>query len=131
MVGRQEAGGPVDRTARRKSARVWQDNKRREVFILGPKTVTQPRPHAGKSIERKATVHLKCSWSVVVALGYHRMNETDIIDAFRQVRQQVAYPSPRIAMLLEGVDALHQSTGLAKETKILAHSLKRTTVPLF
>ena len=81
MVGREEATGPVDRSAGRLAAGIGEDDERREVFVDRPQTVAQPGPHGGEAVERESAVHVEGGRRVVVALGDHRVDEAEIVGA--------------------------------------------------
>src|SRR6185503_16366966 len=44
------------------------------------------------------------------------MDEREVVDASRKVRQQVAHPGAALAVLLESERALHQPSGASKES---------------
>jgi hypothetical protein len=124
VVGRQESRGPIDRSAGRQSARVGQHHERRQILVLRTQSIAQPGSHAGESVERESAVHLEGRRSVVVALGEHRVDEAQIVDAPGQVRQQIAHPGAAPTPLAERVDALHEFSGLTEKPQVFAPSLE-------
>ena len=119
MVGRQKTGRPVDGSARGKSSRVRQHHECRQVFVRRAESVTEPGTHAGKTVQRKSTVHLKRRRSVIVTLRKHGVDETKLVRTPCEMRQQTAYPRPALPMLAELINALHQLPRLTKKTEVL------------
>ena len=86
MIGRQKAGGPVDRTACRKAAGVWQDDESRQVLVDRAQPIAQPGPHAGKAIQGEPRVHLEGGRGMIITLGGHRMDEAKVIHTSGEMR---------------------------------------------
>ena len=131
VVRGQEARGPIDRAAGDQAARVRQHDKRGKVFVLGAQPITQPCAHARKSVHREAAVHLESRGRVIVALRKHRVDETHVIDATSEVRQQAADPRAALAVLAKTIDALHHLPRLAEETEVLAFAFESLAVETF
>src|SRR5262249_5775633 len=59
MSRREKSARPVDRAARRQTACIGQNNKRRQLVRLRTQTVGQPRAQDGKTVEAKSAVLLE------------------------------------------------------------------------
>ena len=96
MRRRQEAAAPQPREDRlpRVLARALRDHRdeRRQVLVLAPQAVADPRPHAGVAGLLVAGVHEGDRRVVVDRLGVHRLDDADLVGDRLHVRQQVADP---------------------------------------
>ena len=64
-----------------------QDDERRQVLVLAPQAVGDPRPHAGPARELRARLHERDRRVVVDRLGLHRADDADVVDDPGRVRQ--------------------------------------------
>jgi hypothetical protein len=92
VFGWEKAGGPIDRASGRKPAGIGQHDEGRQVFVFRAQSITEPRAHAGKAIERESAIHLEGGRGVVITPGEHRVDEAKIIHTARDLRQQTAHP---------------------------------------
>ena len=67
-----------------------QHDKAGKVLIFRAQSVQQPRTHRGSSRLSFTTVHHQQRRFVVGNVGVHRPNDADVINAFADVRKQVA-----------------------------------------
>ena len=81
---------------------------------------SRPKPRAGKAFEDRARVHEHASRTMRVRLRLHRVDERDVVDVPRHIRQQRADHLAVLPRRRERPRALHQVAVLAlKRDKVL------------
>ena len=91
---------PIARPVDWRRIRIGQDDKRRQVLVLGPESIGHPRPQTRTPGDRRAGVHLAHAARMVDPVGPARPDHRDVINALRGMRQPVADPRSRLAVLL-------------------------------
>jgi hypothetical protein len=108
ITGRQEPARPQPRKQR--LIRVdgvrlrQQDDKRRQVLVLAAQPVAEPRPHARSAGLLKPGLDECDSRVVIDRFRVHRLDDRDVVDDLRGVRQQFAHPRARLSVLRERID---------------------------
>ena len=105
---RHEPARPIRRTSDRPTARIGHHHEARQVRVLGPQAVAQPRSQAGLADEHAAGIHLQAPRSVRRRVRVHRPNHANVIRMFRRVRKQTADRQPALAMRPKRKRRLHQ-----------------------
>ena len=72
-----------------------------QVAGLAAETVAQPRAHAGTARDLRPGLQKRHGGIVVDGIGVHRAHDANVVGNLCRVRQQVADPGTRFAMLLE------------------------------
>ena len=102
-------------TATRKLPRVGQHDKRGQVLILRPQSITHPSANAGIAVECETGVHQERRRRMVRTAAAHRVNEGEFIHARCNVWQQVGAPASARAVLAEIERAFQQLAWLGEE----------------
>ena len=92
---RQKAAAPQRLAAVGPLPRLDQHDEARQILVLAAQAVRQPRAHARPAELRRAGVEEELRRRVVELVGAHRLDDRDVVDDRRQVRQQVRYLTPR------------------------------------
>jgi hypothetical protein len=79
-------------------------NEGGKIFIFVPKTVRQPRSHAGTPGDLRAGLKERYCRVVVDRFGIHRLDETEFVGDRCKVRHQFADPCSTLAVLFEFED---------------------------
>ena len=85
-----------------------QHNESRQVAAFAAEPVGEPRPHARPSRDLMAGTHEDLPGRVVELRGVHRLDDGDIVDNRRQVRQQVRELRAALAVTREVVRRAQQ-----------------------
>ena len=104
VLGRQEAAAPepvVRAAGRRLPALRDQHDERRQVLVLAAQAVAEPGADARPAGELGAGLEEGDGRVVVDRLGVHRLDEAEVVGDLRGVRQQLADPRARLAVLGE------------------------------
>ena len=96
----QKTGTPR-RRATAGSLPAVQHCERRQVFVLGTKSVTDPRTHARPPRARRTGMTEVTRCRMIGSFVMHGMDERQIINASRNVRQYAADPRATLAITLE------------------------------
>src|SRR5262249_52265872 len=83
------------------AGRVEHDDEARQVFADAAQAIVDPRAEAWAAGEDAARVHLEHGRAMDRRVGGHRVEESDIGHANRQVREQVGDPLAALTILLE------------------------------
>ena len=89
-------------------------NEGGQVLIFRPQAVSQPGSHAGPVGLNRPGGHHQQPGHVLRKVGMHGVDDAEIVDALRQVGEELADPAARLAMALELEGRLHQALGLAQ-----------------
>ena len=100
LVDSREESGIVKRAPAGRKA-VLHHHESRHVPVLRPQPVGHPRTEAGVALYGIARVHKDLSGGVNRRIGVHRVDERDVVDHFRQVREDLADPRAALAIALE------------------------------
>ena len=73
----------------------------RQVLVLRPQAVDEPRAEARPREGLLARVHLEGRPGVVDVVGDHRADHAEVVDVRRQVRQELAHLGPALAVFRE------------------------------
>src|SRR5210317_2488889 len=106
MLSWKETRTPVDNPSRRQTSHIRQHHESREIVRFTAKTVCHPGTHARKSGKRLPGVHHEIPRPVQRGLALHRVDKRHVIDAGRELRQQVAHPEARLTVLAKFPEAL-------------------------
>ena len=93
--GRHVAARPVLRAADRTAGPVEHHHEARQVFVFASQAVVDPGAQAGVSREQASRIHHQHGRAMDRRLGIHRVNEGDVVDTRRQVREQAPRPTCR------------------------------------
>ena len=128
--GRQEPAHPVGRPLLRVAPRVGNRHVGRQVLVLGPERIADPRADAGKAFEREPGAHVHLAGPVGIGLRRQRMDEAKVINPLGQVGQEIGDELARLSPRPERPGALVQCAVLALERDQRFRSGHRLTVPL-
>src|SRR4051812_7378865 len=131
MTRGKKSGRPINRAASRQTARIGEHNERRKILVFQAQSVTQPCAHARKSIHGKSSVHLKRGRRVIITLGEHRPNKTDVVRTFGEPREQTANPRAAFAVTAKLVWAFHHAPRLSEKPKVFSFAFQRFAVEFF
>src|SRR5262245_52215252 len=92
------AGAPVRRAVDRPAAIVGEDYEAWQILVLAAQTVGHPTADAGMAGQDAASAHLKDRRAVRRALGVHRTDQGQIIGVFGNMRKQLGYLHPALAV---------------------------------
>jgi hypothetical protein len=90
----------------------------RQVLVLAAEAVTEPRAHARASRLLEPRLDERNRGIVIDRLGVHRLDDGDVVDDLRRVRQELADPRARLPVLLE------REQRLAHRQQRLPHRLR-------
>src|SRR5262249_23003376 len=99
--GGHVAARPVLGAADRSAAAVEHDHEAGQVLVDAAQAVSRPAAQAGVAAQHAAGVHHQHGRAVLGGLGVHGVQEGDVTDAARQVREQVADELAALAVLPE------------------------------
>ena len=127
VPGGQEPGSVVTRPpiARRGSQR----DKRREIGILGPQSIREPRSQAGPHLVGRATVQKQGRRPVGHPFSLHRVDEAKPVDVRGDVGKQFRDPPSALPVLLELPRRLHdplgrpQLAGVGEDSRVVERHL--------
>ena len=119
LIGaRQEAGAPE--LGPLKDGGGADDHEGRQVLVLRPQAVDEPRAEARPREGLLARVHLESRPGVVDVVGDHRADHAEVVDVARQAGQQLAHLGPALAVFGELPRRGQQVAGLgALELRLL------------
>jgi hypothetical protein len=95
---RQIAGAPEGLAAGRIGPAADQHDEPRQVLVLGPEAIRDPRAHRRAAIAGRAGVEKQLGWGVVELVGVHRLHDAQIVGDILQIRPQLAHFDPGLAM---------------------------------
>ena len=75
--------------------------KPRQVLVDGAEAVVDPRSQAGRTAEHLARIHHQHRRAMQRRVRGHRVQEGDVVDAGRHVREEVGDPLAALSVLLE------------------------------
>ena len=99
MIGRQKIIVEDLRSGVRHLRR--QGNERRQILIDRSQPVTDPGSDAGPREEKRTGVHAERRVVVLVVIPVHRLDDTDVVHAFPQIRKQITDQRATLAAGLE------------------------------
>ncbi len=99
VASRQEVGPPglcagIGRKRR-------DHHERRQVLILSPQAVADPRAHAGPGKSERAGVHAQRGFVMIGMVRRHRADHAQVVDHAADVGKEVAHLDARLAVRLE------------------------------
>jgi hypothetical protein len=115
VLGWQKAIAPIRFAIGRLAADIGNRHVRRQVLVLTAESVADPRTRARKTFEDRSRVHEHAARSVRVRLRLHRVDEGDVVDVLRHVRQQRADHRAALAGRCERPRTLHEVAVLSLE----------------
>ena len=78
-----------------------QHDERRQVLVLAAQSITEPRAHAWPAGLLEAGLDERDRRVVIDRLGVHRLDDGDVVDDLRGVREKLADPGAGLAVLGE------------------------------
>ena len=115
ILSRQKAVAPIRFSVGRLAANVGNRDVGGQVVVFAAQRVANPCAGRRKALEDRAGIHKHAARAVRVGLRLHRMNERDVIDVPRKMRQQAADHLAALAGGPERPRALHQVAVFALE----------------
>jgi len=101
-----------------------ENDKCGQVFRFGAKTVGNPRAHAGPSKLVRSGVHQELAGRLIERISDHGLNDGDVIDYLRQVRQD--FGDFRTALPVFGVLELRAEKFRIRVNKAARYPLSRS-----
>ena len=97
VVGGQEAAGKILQSAARHDAEA-EDDEAGQIAVFAAQAVTDPRAEAGPARVVDAGVQEEHAGAVHRQIGLHRADHGQVVGTTGDVRKQLAYRQPRLAV---------------------------------
>src|SRR6266852_589171 len=97
---RHEPGAPIAGAANHLSVIVTEHSEGRQILILGSQSIAKPGAERWPAAENRTGVHLTDAVRMIQTVAPAGTDDSEIIDAFRSVRQPIRNPEAALAVLL-------------------------------
>ena len=128
MHGREKRAVPVRSRAIGLAARVGKHDEGGKVVAERAKTIRQPRPERGETVEHEPAVFHEERRGVIGALAVHRADDRQLIGHLGDLGKQVGDPKTTRASLMKRPIRLAKPAHLAEEEVGLLVGLERLAV---